>query len=84
MVGVITKLSKMLINRNLLKVKISTSKFSNEEVEKSIDRVIDKEYYDVSSAQERIYVLSEKYKNGKSNFTYWYAQNWNNFNPICN
>ena len=33
---VISRLSKMLINRNLLKVKISTSKFSNEEVEKAL------------------------------------------------
>ena len=33
---VISKLSDMLVNRNLLKVKISTNKFSNEEMEKTL------------------------------------------------
>jgi len=33
---VISKLSEMLINRNLLKVKISSKKFSNEELEKTL------------------------------------------------
>ena len=33
---VISKLSEMLVNRNLLKVKISTNKFSDEEMEKTL------------------------------------------------
>lgn len=33
---VISKLSEMLVNRNLLKVKISTNKFSDEEIEKTL------------------------------------------------
>ena len=34
---VISKLSEMLVNRNLLKVKISTNKFSDEEMEKTLN-----------------------------------------------
>ncbi|MAE14084.1 MAG: phosphohydrolase [Crocinitomicaceae bacterium] len=34
---VISKLSEMLVNRNLLKVKISTNKFSDEEIEKTLN-----------------------------------------------
>lgn len=36
---------------------------SKEELENTIEKVVDRNYYDVSSAQERIYVLSEKYDN---------------------
>ena len=62
---VLSSLSKMILNRNLLKIKVQNTAFTASEIETEIDTV--KKYYNISKQEAEYFIFSDKVSNSTYN-----------------
>ena len=62
---VLSSLSKMILNRNLLKIKVQNTAFTASEIETELDTV--KKYYNISKQEAEYFIFSDKVSNSTYN-----------------
>jgi hypothetical protein len=62
---VLSSISKMILNRNLLKIKVQSTAFTASEIETEIDTV--KKYYNISKQEAEYFIFSDKVSNSTYN-----------------
>ena len=62
---VLSSLSKMILNRKLLKIKVQNTAFTASEIEREIDTV--KQYYNITKQEAEYFIFSDKVSNSTYN-----------------